>query len=57
VRELLTLHTRGQLQPQHAAAKLIEEQYSPEGCVKAIAQAWDDALHAGTPAQLAVETP
>jgi hypothetical protein len=57
VRDLLALHTSGQLQPQRAAAQLIEDQYAPEKCVKTIAQAWEDALHAGTPARLAVETP
>jgi hypothetical protein len=57
VRELLALHRAGQLQPQRAAAQLIEEQYAPEPCVRAIAQAWNDALNAGTPARLAVEAP
>lgn len=57
VRELLGLHRAGELHPQRSAAQLVEEQYSPDACVRTIAQAWEDALAARTPAHLAVETP
>jgi glycosyltransferase involved in cell wall biosynthesis len=57
VRELLGLHRAGELHPQRSAAQLVEEQYSPDACVRTIAQAWEDALAARTPARLAVETP
>ena len=57
VRELLARHVAGALEPQHAAARLIAEQYEPAACVRAIAQAWEDALRTGMPPQLAMETP
>lgn len=57
VRELLEQHRSGTLEPQRTAAALIEEQFAPAACVGAIAHAWEEALHAGLPAELAMETP
>lgn len=57
VRELLARHVAGTLEPQHAAAQLIAEQYAPAACVRVIAQAWQDAIRTGMPPQLAMETP
>lgn len=56
VREMLDAHTHGVLQPQRAACALIKEQFTPGACVGDIAKAWQHALHADAPAQLAVET-
>lgn len=57
VRALLAQHERGELSPQRAASTLVQEQFSPDACTRAIAQAWNDAMHPETQAQLAVEAP
>lgn len=57
VREMLDSHARRTLHPQHAVTALIKEQFAPGACVGTIAEAWQHALHADAPAELAVETP
>lgn len=56
VRALLALRERGELLPQEAASRLVQERYAPASCMGAIAQAWEDALHPHVRAQLAMET-
>ena len=53
---LLEAHLNGTLQPQHDAAAMIAEQYSPEKCMDAIAGAWSDAIETPAGGKLAVET-
>lgn len=43
ISELIAEHERGELQPQAAASAFILQQYAPETCMRAIAQAWEDA--------------
>jgi glycosyltransferase involved in cell wall biosynthesis len=56
VRALLARHRKGELRPQHAASLMVQDRFAPAACTRAIAQAWSDALHPQTPANLAVET-
>ena len=41
---LLDAHERGELQPQHEAARYIAQAYSPESCLETIASTWDEAV-------------
>jgi glycosyltransferase involved in cell wall biosynthesis len=54
---LLDLHLRGRLEPQAAAAHMIAEKYSAEKSMKAIGEAWDDALGEPAGGKLAAEAP
>lgn len=57
VRRLYEAHERGELRAQETASAFVHHQYAPDRCVRAIAQAWDDA---GLPRRLAtvvMETP
>lgn len=55
VRELHAMHERGELVAQHAASALIGKDFAQDACVNKIVHAWNDALRAGMPPQLAVE--
>lgn len=42
--DLLDLHERGELQPQHEAARYIAQAYSPQSCMETIVSTWDEAV-------------
>jgi glycosyltransferase involved in cell wall biosynthesis len=46
--ELLELHERGELHPREDASEHVRLHYSPETCVHALAQAWNEVA-GGTP--------
>lgn len=55
--DLLHAHERGELRPQQNASEDINRHYSPERCIKRLAQAWDDAANWHAQDALAPETP
>jgi hypothetical protein len=55
--ELFEAHERGELHPQEDASEFVRRQYAPDTCMKAIAQAWNDALSPQAQQRLAGETP
>jgi glycosyltransferase involved in cell wall biosynthesis len=58
VLELLEAHERGELRPQTDASAYALREYSPERCMQAIAQAWEDAaLHHVAKPTVAVQAP
>jgi glycosyltransferase involved in cell wall biosynthesis len=55
--DLLQAYERGELLPNAAASEDIRRRYSPQACIRRLAQAWDDAEHPIQIQQLAPEVP